>query len=95
MSSSLGKSSLIVSNKNSVHDDNSKLADFDFCELNQSKFFTKPSEVDSDDANDHYESEIENWTLKKQNKKRKSNATPTDDSKRLNRKTTPKTRNKK
>ena len=95
MSSSLGKSSLIVSNKDSVHDGNSKLADFDFCEINQSKFFTKPSEVDSDDASDHYESEIENWTLKKQNKKRKSNATPTDDSKRLNRKTTPKTKNKK
>ena len=90
MSSSLGKSSTIVTSNSNVHD-----AEFEFHELSTSKFFKKPTEVDSEDGADQYASDFEDWTLKKKIKKRKNNSTPTDNNQRLNSKTTPKTGNRK
>ena len=51
---------------------NDSLKDFDFCELNQSKFFKKPTEVESEDQNDNYESDYEDWSIQNKNKKRKT-----------------------
>ena len=90
MSSSSGKKT-VSSNDHSSKNATDTLDDYEFCEVNKSKFYTRQSEDESDVSHD-YESEIERWS--KKYKKRKNSMSPTENSKKLNQKTSPKTRKK-
>ena len=90
MSSSSGKKT-VSSNDHSSKNATDTLDDYEFCEVNKSKFYTRQSEDESDVSHD-YESEIERWS--KKYKKRKNSLSPTENSKKLNQKASPKTRKK-
>ena len=74
---------------------NDPLGDFEFDDVDKSKFFKKPNESDSESiySEDSLASKVEIW--QKNDRKRKQNVKEDAKNKKLDRKTTPKSKNKK